>query len=143
MGFDVKNAIKTHPRKKISLLGGDVWRGLRSDDKDFFGFNELYFSHIDPNFVKAWKMHREATLNLIVVTGEIQFQLSADGELFQSIILGDSHPQRLVLPPMIWFGFKCISITPGIIASVSSMLHDDSEIERAAVDQFSVQWDGF
>ena len=140
MGIELTDSVNYFPQKRICVNGGDILRGLRSDDDGFEGFNELYFSNIEPNFVKAWKMHLTATLNLMVIAGEVQFQYSHDGEIFQKKTLGPNNLERLVMPPKVWFGFKCMSRVPGMIASVSNILHDDNEIMRAPLDRFLVDW---
>ena len=36
-------------------------------------FGEIYFSTVNQNKIKAWKMHTKMKMNLIVPSGEIRF----------------------------------------------------------------------
>ena len=71
--MDKLKNIRTYPLQKIAAIGGDVMHAVKHSDVDFFGFGEAYFSWIKPGAVKAWKRHREMSLNLIVPLGEIRF----------------------------------------------------------------------
>ena len=64
--------------KIISTNGGDVLHGINVNDNSFKGFGESYFSKIDFNFIKGWKLHKKMTLNLIVPVGEIRFVIFDD-----------------------------------------------------------------
>ena len=57
---------------------GSVLRAMRKDEDGYNGFGEAYFSEIEPKKIKAWKRHREMTLNLVVPIGEIKFILFDD-----------------------------------------------------------------
>ena len=59
--------------KHISHPQGDIKRFVRSDDIDFVGFGEVYFSEIKYNCLKAWKMHLRMTMNLSVISGIVDF----------------------------------------------------------------------
>ena len=48
---------------------------LRNDDKVFKNFGEIYFSTIFKDKIKAWHLHKEATLNYACVYGEVKLVL--------------------------------------------------------------------
>ena len=50
------------PLKKIIDERGTIMHMLRSDSDVFTSFGEIYFSTINPKFIKAWHKHKEATL---------------------------------------------------------------------------------
>ena len=52
---------------------GSVYHALKNTDKGFKQFGEIYFSSVKKDIIKAWKLHKEMTLNLIVPVGKIQF----------------------------------------------------------------------
>ena len=66
------------PLKIIQVPGGDVSHAMKISDPGFAGFGEVYFSNIEPGVVKAWKRHRQMTLNLVVSVGAIRFVMFDD-----------------------------------------------------------------
>ena len=51
---------------------GDILKGFLKSENLSVDVQEVYFSEIHPNEIKAWKMHKNMTCNLIVVHGEIK-----------------------------------------------------------------------
>ena len=72
------DGIKISPLKKIMVSGGDIFHAMKNSDKGYNGFGEAYFSNIEPKVIKAWKRHKEMTLNLIVPVGTIRFVIYDD-----------------------------------------------------------------
>ncbi len=111
---------------------GDVCHGLRHNDVGFHGFEEIYFSNIKTGAIKAWKMHKKMTLNLIVPVGDVRFNfIELDNhkvikDRFE-ITIGESNYRRITVPPLIIFGFKGISKNINVVTNVSSHIHDDNE----------------
>ena len=108
--------IKVTPLKKISLTGGDVLHGMKSSDKGYQGFGEAYFSQVDHGAIKAWKLHKKMTMNIVVPIGEVRFVFFDDSELFREEIIGFSNYSRLTVPPGIWFGFQGGQILIGLFS---------------------------
>ena len=77
------------PLKRIAVDGGDVLHALKASDPEFNGFGEAYFSLIQPNFIKSWRLHKKSTLNLIVPVGAVHFVTTLDGERFEEFMLSD------------------------------------------------------
>src|SRR6059058_200930 len=102
------SGIKITSLKQIPVPGGDVLHALKAADPGFAGFGEAYFSIIDPGIVKAWKRHREMTLNLVVPVGAIRFVIyddrggSATKGAFEEVVLSRENYCRLTIPPMLW-----------------------------------------
>ena len=63
------------PLKKIIDERGTIMHMLRSDSDVFTSFGEIYFSTINPKFIKAWHKHKEATLNYACIQGKVKFVL--------------------------------------------------------------------
>ena len=61
------------PLKKIYNPRGDIFHAMKASSDGYIGFGEAYFSTINHGEVKGWKCHLRATLNLIVIVGEIRF----------------------------------------------------------------------
>ena len=60
------------PLKIISDDRGSVMHMLRNDSKVFDKFGEIYFSTIFKDKIKAWHLHREATLNYPYIFGKVK-----------------------------------------------------------------------
>ena len=58
--------------KIISDERGKVMHMLRSDDDTFKNFGEIYFSTINYKKIKAWHLHKEATLNYVCIKGKVK-----------------------------------------------------------------------
>jgi dTDP-4-dehydrorhamnose 3,5-epimerase len=134
----------TRPNPQVSLSrieapGGAITRFLRSDERDFQGFGEVYFTSIEPGAVKAWRRHSRANLFLTVVYGEVLVVLR-DSPSAGSFILSSEQPARLLITAGTWFGFSGRSDETGIICSFSDLPHDPHEVERALIDDFPHDW---
>ena len=51
----------------FSSKEGAVYHCLRSSDPGYIGFGESYFSFIEYNAVKAWKLHQKMTLEFYLL----------------------------------------------------------------------------
>jgi len=115
---------------------GMILKMLRNDDPVFQEFGEIYFSVIYPGVVKGWHIHKKMTLNYAVISGSIKLVLYDDrkesptkGEV-QEIFLGRENYKLIIIPPMVWNGFKGIGTEPAIVANCATIPHDPDEIER-------------
>jgi len=124
------------PLRQIPDERGKVMHMLRADAAHFRSFGEIYFSAVHPGAVKAWHVHKRMTLNYAVPFGKIKLALYDDradsptkGEL-QEIFLGPDSYQLVVIPPLVWNGFKGIGTETAIVANCASIPHDPTEIER-------------
>ena len=70
--------VKVIPLKQIKDERGKIMHMLRSDSEIFEKFGEIYFSTINPGFVKGWHLHKEATLNYVCLKGKIKLALYDD-----------------------------------------------------------------
>ena len=125
------------PLKRIPVLGGDVLHALKYSDYGYRGFGEAYFSIIEHGVVKAWKLHREMTLNLIVPVGEVRFVfISSDFKQRREECIGTSNYARLTVPPGIWFGFEGLASPSSMLLNISDIEHDPNELERIDMADF-------
>lgn len=136
----------TTPLRQILDDRGKVMHMLRADSAPFSQFGEVYFSCIYPKAVKAWKLHKELTLNCAVPHGHIKFVLydsresSATFGETQEFFMGPDHYFLLSVPPMIWTGFQCIGYESAILANCASMPHSANEFERRNFDDESIPY---
>ena len=126
------------PLRIIADDRGAVIHMLRADSPFFTGFGEVYFSEVKSGSVKAWKRHSRMTQRLAVPVGRMLFAVLDDragSENPESVVeheLGRPDAYRLlIIPPMIWYGFQCISKETAVIANCTDLPHDPEEIERS------------
>jgi len=109
---------------------------LKLSDGMFGQFGEVYFSKVQPGHQKAWRRHREATSQLAVPIGSVQFILFDDREVSPTcgqrgdIVIGEDDYKLLTIPPMVWYAFTNPGRVAALIASCSSLPHDPNESDR-------------
>ena len=129
------------PLKIINVAGGDVLHGMKSSDSGYTGFGEAYFSTIEQGAVKAWKRHRNMTLNLVVPAGAIRFVVfddrtdSSTRGKYGEITLSRENYSRLTVPPMVWMGFQGVGEGTSLLLNVANVFHDPAEVDRKALDE--------
>ena len=122
MNKEIKDIIIT-PLRIIADDRGSVMHMLRSDSKIFKNFGEIYFSTIYKDKIKAWHLHKEATLNYACIFGSVKlvlFDERKDSEtkgLYQEINLSINNYSLITIPPNIWNGFKGLGNDYSIIAN--------------------------
>lgn len=115
---------------------GKIMHMIRSTDKNFISFGEIYFSCIHPGAIKGWHKHKKMVLNYAVPYGKIKLVLYDDRndsptkDQIQEIFLGPDGYRLVTVPPFIWNGFKGIGVETAIVANCASIPHDEEEIER-------------
>tara|TARA_Y200000002_G_C22560107_1_gene612099 strand:+ start:246 stop:695 length:450 start_codon:yes stop_codon:yes gene_type:complete len=140
--------IKITPLKIISDHRGSVMHMLRSDSKVFKKFGEIYFSTVTKNGIKAWHLHKEATLNYVCVRGSVKLVLFDDRNTsltkgkYQELILSPKNYYLVTIPPNIWNGFKNLDNEESIIANCLNIPHNEKEMVRESHDSknFSFDW---
>ena len=125
------------PLKEISDQRGTVLHMLRSDSENFKKFGEIYFSEINPGYVKTWKKHLKMTQNFAVPAGKVIFKFyddRSDSKSFgfkEKIIIGRPDNYCLIIvPPLVWYSFENIFDKESIIANCSSIPHDPTELKK-------------
>ena len=133
--------ITVTPLARIAVTGGDVQHFIRADSVGFGGFGEVYFSHADQGAVKAWKRHRQMTLNLVVPVGMVRFVfwLEEQGQFHEEVI-GDERYVRLTVAPGIWFGFQGVGKETNLVANFAYIMHNPDEAERRDPADMEFEW---
>ena len=125
---------------------GSVLHALKKTDLGYQEFGEVYFSTVLKDAIKAWKLHQQMVLNLIVPVGRVLFcfidfrETSSTYNTTCKIILSQKPYFRLTVPPGIWFGFKGISDDLNLICNVANMSHDPNEVMRKDIDEIKMDW---
>ena len=142
MGIITLDKICITPLKRITTEGGDVLHAIKSSEHNFKSFGEAYFSFIEYNHIKAWKMHSKMTLNLVVPVGNIKFKfVQSDMNAINEIIIGDINYSRITVPPGIWFGFQGLEKPHNLVLNVSNIVHQPDEVERKSLNEIKFDWD--
>ena len=132
------------PLSIFETSGGKVLHAMKKTSRGFDSFGEAYFSEVDIGAIKAWKRHKEMTLNLIVPRGQIRFVLFDDrnkiNKQFQEVVISKENFSRLTVPPLIWVGFQNLSEEISIILNIANIEHEPDEVERIGLDKIEFKW---
>jgi dTDP-4-dehydrorhamnose 3,5-epimerase len=130
------HGVEVIPLRRIPDERGTILHMLKSTDPHFRQFGEIYFSTVYPGVIKGWHKHREMTLNYACLEGRIKLVLYDDrensathGELME-VFLGPDNYSLVIIPPVVWNGFKGMSAPYAIVANCSTHPHDPSKSER-------------
>lgn len=134
----IKDIVLTH-LDIIGTPGGSVLHAMKRFDDGFCGFGEAYFSEVGFNEIKAWKRHKEMTLNLIVPIGKIKFVI-VDNNIINEFTLSRDNYYRLTIPPMVWVGFKGLSESGSMLLNIANIKHDPLEIDRKNINEIVFDW---
>ena len=142
------DGVKLVPKRRIVDDRGAIFHMLRRDDPEFREFGEIYFSKVWPGVVKAWHIHTRMTLNYMLIVGGARLVLYDDrpgsptSGRHQEIALDPMVPQLVIIPPMVWNGFKGIGTEAAIIANCATEPHTPDEIQRRPHDDpyFRYDW---
>lgn len=141
--------VQVIPLRVIPDERGAVLHMIRVDSPHFDRFGEIYFSEVNPGVVKGWKRHHLMTQRFAVPVGRIKVVVFDDREdsptmgSLQTFILGRPDDYKLIiLPPMLWYGFQCVSPTPAIMANCADLPYDptESETKELAEGGGSYEW---
>ena len=136
----ISDKIILTPLKKIHNSKGGIFHAMKKSDKGFSGFGEAYFSTVNNNEIKGWKKHTKMTLNLVVVTGEIEFVVyDYDGDSFFNVKLSKKNYQRLTVKPNLWLAFRGLD-NENMLLNLASIEHDPNESESMSLDSFNYNW---
>ena len=140
--------IKITPLKIIADERGSVMHMMRNDSKVFQTFGEIYFSTIFKDKIKAWHLHKEATLNYACVLGNVKLVLFDERKnsdtygVYQELFLSIENYSLITIPPNIWNGFKGLGKNYSIIANCLNLPHNEREMVRSDINdkKFNYNW---
>ena len=139
MGSTLDN-IKFITQPTIKVEGGNVMKIMKISDYKEFSFNEAYFSSIDFNYTKGWKMQLKMNSNLCVPIGEVKFTfVTKDFKYHKTYIIGENNYGILSIPPKIWYSFKGLSEKTSLILNISDSEHDEKDIKKINLEEFPLK----
>jgi dTDP-4-dehydrorhamnose 3,5-epimerase len=125
------------PLKQIYHPKGDIFHAMKKSDAGFEGFGEAYFSTIHQNDIKGWKKHLQMTLNLVVVSGEIEFVIHNGIDFLQPNF--HANYKRLTVKPGLWVAFRGIHEF-NMLLNLANLEHDPKEAINIDMDSISYTW---
>ena len=119
---------------------GDIFHFIKSTDEGFEKFGECYFSTINQNEIKGWKLHKNMTMNLVVPKGKIKFVVyNSFQENFFETILSNKNYFRLTIKNGLWVAFKGLE-SYNILANLASIQHDPDESINMDITKVKYNW---
>ena len=136
--------IKLTSLSKKNLSNGNLYKFIDKNNENFRKFGEVYFSFIKQKSIKAWKLHKKATMNIVVPIGKVRFILfeNKDNKFydFKEIKIGQSNYKLLTIKPNTWYGFQGLSKNLNLIVNLTNLVHDDNEMIRKKITYFPYDW---
>jgi dTDP-4-dehydrorhamnose 3,5-epimerase len=134
------NQIKFTKLQIINVEGGNVFKIMKKSNHKEFSFKEAYFSSIDFNFVKGWKMQSKMQSNICVPIGKVKFTfVSKDYKEHKTLIIGEDNYGLISIPPKIWYSFKGLSKKTSLILNISDYEHDEKDVKKINLDEFPLK----
>jgi len=126
----------------ISINKGKIVKFYNKNEiKKFRSVQEIYFSYVKFNKVKAWKLNKIHNSILTVIVGRAKFVLFDNNFNFlKEIILTDRLPRSIYIPNNIWYGFKGLSRNQSLICSVIDYKHNIKQQKKMELKKFNYKW---
>jgi dTDP-4-dehydrorhamnose 3,5-epimerase len=121
---------------------GSVIKVISEDSTNFAGFGELYFSTVKTGVIKAWRRHKQMTVNLMLVTGKVRLVVleSLDHEPELDLVLDAQQRKLVTIEPGKWYGFQGLSDAEAMLMNFANIKHEDLEVERLDHDAAGVSY---
>lgn len=112
------------PLKVAADERGWLMEILRSDDRIFNKFGQVYITTAYPGVVKGWHLHKIQTDNFTCIHGMMKvvlYDTRKDSPTFGNLMelfIGEKNPMLVSVPPFVYHGFKCIGAETAYFLSV-------------------------
>ena len=122
--------------KKLKVIPderGRLMEILRTDDKEFSEFGQVYVTTAYPGVVKAWHYHKLQDDNMTVLKGMAKIVLYDDRKdsstkgVINEFFVGDHNHILIHIPKLIWHGFKCMSEQETMIVNIVTKCYNYEE----------------
>jgi dTDP-4-dehydrorhamnose 3,5-epimerase len=113
---------------------------LRADDGIFANFGQVYFTTAYPGVVKAWHYHKKQTDYFCAVRGMVKLVLydnrenSPTHKLINELFIGEHNPKLIVIPPLVYHGFKTISVEEAIMINIPTEPYNHAAPDEYRLD---------
>lgn len=126
------DGVVVRPLRVIADERGRLMEILRADDPHFVKFGQVYLTTVYPGVVKAWHYHRNQQDTFAVVKGMLKLVLYDGREgsptrgLVNELFLGEHNPIFVVVPRLVFHGFKGIGLEETLVINVPTEVYDYS-----------------
>ena len=116
--------VETKQLKVLPDERGRLCEILRSDWDIFREFGQVYFTTAYPGVTKAWHYHKIQTDYFFCLKGTTKLVLydsrkdSPTHGMINEFIVGGHNPMLVVIPKMVYHGFKAISTEESIMINI-------------------------
>ncbi len=137
--------IKDVEVKKLKIIPderGRLMEILRSDEKMFQKFGQVYMTTAYPGVAKAWHYHKKQDDHFTCVSGTMRLALydgRKDSPTYKEIndfIINCDNPLLVKIPKCVYHGFKCTSDKEALVINVPTLPYDPKEPDEYRVDAF-------
>jgi dTDP-4-dehydrorhamnose 3,5-epimerase len=134
------HGVQTKLLKVIPDERGRLMEILRCDDALFLKFGQVYMTTVYPGVVKAWHFHKLQHDSFAVVRGMLKLVLFDSRETsptrgqVQEFFIGEHNPLLVQIPPMVYHGFKGISVEEAIVINCPTEPYN-----RSVPDEFRLE----
>ena len=121
---------------------GHLMEILRRDDKIFKEFGQVYITTARPGIVKAWHYHKHQSDYFCCIYGKIKLVLydaRRSSKTFSQInefILSLDTPCVVVIPPLVYHGFKTKSKFEAIVVNVPTQPYNRRSPDEYRIDPY-------
>ncbi len=135
-GSDIQS-LDVHPDER-----GRLFEVLRCDDPAFMKFGQVYVTTAHPGIVKAWHCHSLQTDFFCLIDGRARFALydaredSATYGQIDEYICDGQPPQRIVIPPGVYHGFKNEGDRDAICVNCPTEPYNHEHPDELRIDAF-------
>lgn len=127
---------------------GRLMEVQRCDDPGFPGFGQVYVTETFSGVVKAWYRHKQQADQIAPISGLVKLVLFDDREdsasrgAVQEIILGELAPRLVLIPPMVWHGFKALGERSAFLLHINDRPFDfgQPDEERLKADDARIPY---
>jgi len=134
------NGVQIKEVTDIENKEGSVQHMLRSDEKLFSGFGEVYVSTTNPGVFKGWHVHDEQTSVLSCVSGGLTLGLydlregPAHGESM-TVAFGDGKRKVVSIPPGVAYAWKNKGKKVAILVNCASHPHNSKRSRKILAEE--------
>lgn len=138
--------------KKLKILEderGALFEILRSDDKIFEKFGQVYISKCKPGWVKGWHYHKKQTDNFCLIKGKgrvVLYDSRKDSPTFGKVEeydIGEDNLVVLSIPPLVVHGIENLGDEDCWLLNIPTHLYDYQKPDeyRLLLDDPSVPYE--
>ncbi len=138
--MELIKGVNVRQTKIITDERGRLAEILRSDWDIFKKFGQVYFTTAYPGVVKGWHYHKLQTDHFFCLKGMTKLVLydsREDSPTFGKInefFIGEHNPLLVVIPPLVYHGFKAISTEESMMINVPTELYNYEKPDEYRLD---------